>query len=101
LGVEEACQPGLSRRLPPTRSGLDNSSARHAVLSDLKDHERLVEDIIPAKVHVTCYHICADSAASLKQMQVSGRHGRAASIRDDSGAASLKPYFVRSNRGMR
>jgi hypothetical protein len=28
----------------------------NACLSDLEDHQRLVEDIIPAKVVVTCYH---------------------------------------------
>lgn len=42
--------------LPVDAAGRESCPHCHAVLCDLKDHQRLVEDIIPAKVQVTCYH---------------------------------------------
>ena len=42
--------------LPVDRAGRESCPHCHAMLLELKDHERLVEDIIPAKVQVTCYH---------------------------------------------
>jgi transposase len=42
--------------LPKDQEGREACPWCKSCLSDLEDHERLVEDIIPAKVVVTCYH---------------------------------------------
>jgi transposase len=42
--------------LPIDEQGRASCPHCRSILSELKDHERLVEDIIPAKVQVTCYH---------------------------------------------
>jgi transposase len=42
--------------LPKDPEGRESCPRCNACLFDLEDHERLVEDIIPAKVLVTCYH---------------------------------------------
>jgi hypothetical protein len=42
--------------LPIDPAGRESCPCCNAVLLDLKDHERLVEDIIPAKVQATAYH---------------------------------------------
>lgn len=42
--------------LPQDGSGQESCPHCNACLLELKDHERLVEDIIPAKVLVKCYH---------------------------------------------
>lgn len=42
--------------LPKDSAGRESCPRCSACLLDLEDHQRLVEDIIPAKVVVTCYH---------------------------------------------
>ena len=42
--------------LPRDPAGRESCPRCNACLLDLEDHERVVEDIIPAKVVVTCYH---------------------------------------------
>lgn len=42
--------------LPKDAAGRESCPCCSACLLDLKDHERVVEDIVPAKVVVKCYH---------------------------------------------
>src|SRR5207248_5891260 len=42
--------------LPKDTAGRPSCPKCNACLLDLEKHERIVEDIIPAKVQVTCYH---------------------------------------------
>ena len=42
--------------LPRDAAGRPSCPACNACLLEVSQHERIVEDIIPAKVHVTCYH---------------------------------------------
>lgn len=45
--------------LPKDPAGRASCPHCNACLLDLQDHERIVEDIVPAKVVVTCYHTCS------------------------------------------
>jgi transposase len=42
--------------LPVDAAGAESCPCCNTGLVDIEDHERVVEDIIPAKVKVTCYH---------------------------------------------
>ena len=42
--------------LPRDGQGMASCPACHTQLSDVKSHERIVEDVVPAKLQVTCYH---------------------------------------------
>ena len=42
--------------LPRDAAGRASCPACNACLLEVTQHERIVEEIIPAKVHVTCYH---------------------------------------------
>ena len=46
----------LDAALPKDSAGRESCPHCNACLCDLESHERVVEDIVPAKVVVTCYH---------------------------------------------
>ena len=53
--------------LPKDPAGRPSCPACNACLLDVEDHERIVEDIIPAKVVVTCYHTASGWCPSCRK----------------------------------